>query len=96
MIEQINGILKRELPRLKTKAIEIAPYKHYASYLSIYTDKGHGLIITLFHRGEKVFIRSILRKTGAWKTSWLINGQPSTGTKNLKFWGESNGPEINL
>ena len=92
MIDQINEILKAE--GLRVKAVDIGPYRPGTDYLNVYT-KGNGLILPLCNFNKKVTIRSILKRTGAWKCRWLINGQASIGTKCLKFYGEQ-GPEIIL
>lgn len=98
IVDQMNDILKRECPRLRAKVVDVRACKHYDDELFFYMDKGKNLIVTLFkpHNG-KTYIRSILRRTEALKATWLINGQSSTGTKLLKFYGErTTGPEIDM
>ena len=94
MIEEMNRVLEKECPTMRTKVTGVAPYKPYDSYLHFYTDKGHGLIVPIFRKNDQYFIRSILKKTGANRTTWLLNGQSSSGTKAVKFWGESHAPQI--
>jgi len=76
----------------RTKLVEIQ-HDGY-DYLQIKTSRGGRIIVPLVRRRGNVIALSVLRAVKWQANRWLCNGQAGTGTKEIIWWGERNGPTI--
>jgi len=70
--------------------------RHYGSYLKAIDQKGRGYIVPVWSvRPGYLGARSVLRVRKGCRARWRINGQASTGTREVLRWGER-GPVVRL